>query len=581
MRSSGLQLLLALSASSSAVQAFWSPAAPTAFVTTGKQQHQQQLNNDKVAPSAPSSSSTTCLHISLARELDLEEMGFKEKSVDPSVNLQAYLSRPENGTTPRANLQGSCIVSGLLKPDGIYRDDQTIFNLLNDEDSKFKFDALIAHSTDIGAAKKRMVSRKARYTGLLDVLEFKEGASSIPSPEALEGCTSWVHYVDDNHEETCLNIARLYRDTPSLENVAIMLAEATHLPQATLESIWATFNETGKEGFSVMAVGELTDTPESNNTYGFFPFGAKNKYSEMKTNGNKTVTFDTSRMFELSRALGYRVLTDMLQLKVGEGKALTFVQLVDPEYERRCLNEWKLINGLREGGFTRSEELEHMMDRGVQKFAQACYEYRQTPYYKYKNTNYGNNWWEHPKYANDDMAQKERRDALQAIEDKYAKNNNTIMEIALEWGQREYYKGVVSGKIDRSIPETDYIVSRWDECMEIGQARFVELFGPTGDRDLEEEKWQELLKKKERAAEAKAEENLEKMLAELEQEFPDAYTGENAEMSYDAIDSSAPVMSSTPFAATSNTNYDRLDIEDDDDMDDDDDDVDVSGVYTD
>jgi len=55
-----------------------------------------------------------------------------------------------------------------------------VFDLLNnaiDEDvDNFSFEKIVAFSGDTALAKKRLVSRRARYTGLLDKLDYAESS---------------------------------------------------------------------------------------------------------------------------------------------------------------------------------------------------------------------------------------------------------------------------------------------------------------------------------------------------------------------------------------------------------------------
>jgi len=68
-------------------------------------------------------------------------------------NLQAYLKEPE-AVEARANIDGTVMVSGLVKSKE--RTDQTIFDLLNHEDSAFEFDKIVAFVDDMKFAKKRL-----------------------------------------------------------------------------------------------------------------------------------------------------------------------------------------------------------------------------------------------------------------------------------------------------------------------------------------------------------------------------------------------------------------------------------------
>jgi len=87
-------------------------------------------------------------------------------------------------------VKGSILVSGFLSPD---RTDSFGFDALN---KLGVFEKIIAFSSDSAFAKKRLIGRNARYTGLLDVLDFAEGAddSLRASDSALSGCDAWLAF---------------------------------------------------------------------------------------------------------------------------------------------------------------------------------------------------------------------------------------------------------------------------------------------------------------------------------------------------------------------------------------------------
>ena len=64
--------------------------------------------------------------------------------------------------------------------------------------SAFEYDTIIAFVDDEKFSKKRLLSRSARYTGLLDKLEFKEASSpgALPTAEQLSGVKGWVAYLE-------------------------------------------------------------------------------------------------------------------------------------------------------------------------------------------------------------------------------------------------------------------------------------------------------------------------------------------------------------------------------------------------
>jgi len=63
---------------------------------------------------------------------------------------------------------------------GSFYQSRTMFNLLNDFG---RYKSIIASSDDMADAKKMLISRQGRYSGLLDVLSFHEGATPFSEAE--------------------------------------------------------------------------------------------------------------------------------------------------------------------------------------------------------------------------------------------------------------------------------------------------------------------------------------------------------------------------------------------------------------
>lgn len=84
---------------------------------------------------------------------------------------------------------GKVMVTGFLNSKE--RTDQFVFDILH---AQGKWEKIVAFSDSISFARKRLISRKSRYTGLLDVLEFDEGDvyDGASMEEKLQGCSAWL-----------------------------------------------------------------------------------------------------------------------------------------------------------------------------------------------------------------------------------------------------------------------------------------------------------------------------------------------------------------------------------------------------
>lgn len=261
---------------------------------------------------------------------------------NPAEKVQAYLKAPEP-VEARSNIDGTCLVSGLIRP-GVTSDDQFLFDLLNHQDSAFEFDKIVAFCGDTKLAKKRLISRSARYTGLLNKLDFEEG-EGVPAAAQLEGVKSWLAYVQgDDLLEQVKTIAATLKDAPTVENIAILLVGANELDVNESAAALDALKETGKT-YSIAAVGKLTDEPEGKNAYHFDQFGTVNG------------TLPAKAIF--SRQESFRMITEMLQLEAGANKALSFAEIYNVN-----ATEVRLIRGLREAGYARLQEIDHMLRDG-------------------------------------------------------------------------------------------------------------------------------------------------------------------------------------------------------------------------
>jgi hypothetical protein len=265
---------------------------------------------------------------------------------NPEQNIQSYLKAPEP-VEARDKIDGTFIVSGLVKSKE--RTDQFIFDLLNHEESAFAFKKIVAFVDDVKFAKKRLLSRSARYTGLLDKLDFSEatGAGELPTAQQLEGVKSWVAFLEEGDLIAQVkSVASLAKEASSVENISILMTNANDLDAASSASAVEALKETGKE-FTLVAVGKLEDHAEGKIPYQFKDFGSA------------AGVLPSDAIFSRDEAM--RMITETLQLNSGVGKALSFSEVYDVN-----ATEAKLIKGLREAGYARPQEIDHMLRGGVE-----------------------------------------------------------------------------------------------------------------------------------------------------------------------------------------------------------------------
>jgi hypothetical protein len=267
---------------------------------------------------------------------------WKEEDPNPEQKIQTYLKAPEP-IAARADLDGTCLVSGWVNTKE--RTDQTIFNFLNDEESAFKFDKIVAFVDDAKFAKKRLISRSSRYSGLLDKLDFAQAESpgALPTVEQLEGVTSWMVNAGSSLD-TVKSVADIASKAESVKNVAVLVTDGqeTQDASAAMDAVKAFGDDTV---FTIVTVGAITETPEGQLPYDIAEFGT----AEAILPANATYSRDES----------LRVVAECLGLESACNKAMVFTEVNDVN-----ATATKLVKGLREGGYTRPQEIDHMILKG-------------------------------------------------------------------------------------------------------------------------------------------------------------------------------------------------------------------------
>lgn len=299
-----------------------------------------------------SSTSTTRLYIS-SWGISSGPAGSRSLAEPKDIvkRMQDYLPEPQ-AVEARTNVDATITVSGAANAREL-RTDQFLFDLLNHQDSAFEFTKIVAAVRDPALAKKRLLSRSARYTGLLDKLDFvaTPAETGLPTAEQLSGSKSWLAVVDVVTEDSsmdwkaqCLEIVTTASAVDGLENVAVLLTGANELAASDCQAIVDSFKATNKT-YTIVAVGQLEDHPEGQQMYHFGQFG------------DAEAVLPAQAVF--SRQEAYRMVTELLQLECGVNQALTFAEVYNVN-----VTEVKLIKGLREAGYARPQEIDHMVREG-------------------------------------------------------------------------------------------------------------------------------------------------------------------------------------------------------------------------
>jgi hypothetical protein len=244
------------------------------------------------------------------------------------------------------------LVSGWVRDKE--RTDQFVFDLLNHEDNgAFDFTKIIAFVDDTKFAKKRLLSRSARYTGLLDKLDFVQSSApgALPTVEQLAGVKNWLAHVPDANLDLLTQIAGLAKQADSMATVSVLVTQANAASGVApmLEALKAF---EGGPTFSIVAVGDINEKAEGSVPY------------ELLDLSNATATAALTEGIVLNNATfsrdeSLRLVTECLALGSASNKAFAFQEVYDVNQ-----TESKLIRGLREAGYTRPQEIDHMITKG-------------------------------------------------------------------------------------------------------------------------------------------------------------------------------------------------------------------------
>eukprot|EP00612_Vaucheria_litorea_P001673 CAMPEP_0171455944 /NCGR_PEP_ID=MMETSP0945-20130129/2634_1 /TAXON_ID=109269 /ORGANISM="Vaucheria litorea, Strain CCMP2940" /LENGTH=420 /DNA_ID=CAMNT_0011981281 /DNA_START=43 /DNA_END=1305 /DNA_ORIENTATION=+ len=150
--------------------------------------------------------------------------------------------------------RGKILVSGFLTSK--VRTDQFVFDVLH---AQSKWNSIVAFSPSTSFAKKRLISRTARYSGLSDVLEFKEGDAfdSLTMAENLSDCTSWLCF------DCPLDKLRVAVDIAKSSAVSSLVLCATiSSEEAKSSGVYESLKESGLS-YTFIRMGKLLDGKES------------------------------------------------------------------------------------------------------------------------------------------------------------------------------------------------------------------------------------------------------------------------------------------------------------------------------
>eukprot|EP00815_Leptocylindrus_aporus_P004051 CAMPEP_0116071626 /NCGR_PEP_ID=MMETSP0322-20121206/13907_1 /TAXON_ID=163516 /ORGANISM="Leptocylindrus danicus var. apora, Strain B651" /LENGTH=466 /DNA_ID=CAMNT_0003560041 /DNA_START=321 /DNA_END=1719 /DNA_ORIENTATION=+ len=453
-------------------------------MTTSSEAFVFQRSNDRsltFTTATISSSSNTRLHAGI-------EGGRKKKEVapNPEEKVSAYVEPPKS-LDPRANLDGKVFVSGYVNTPE--RSDQQVFDILNNHDgvSAFDFSAIVAFCDDAPAAKKRLLSRSARYTGLLDKLEIVQSTSAgaLPTAENLMGASCWVAKLDATDPAAVSQITDVTNlaKQAGVSNLAITVVNSHLLDSSSV----STVNAYVGDGVTVAFVGSLDDMKKE----GSHPYRILD-IENVKEDDNKILA-DTT----FSREESVRIVTESLGLVSASKRTIALTSNVSTNSTAAVL-----IKGLRAAGYSRPQEINDIMDSGVEKYEEAIETYKKE---KYERENPDPEKLAREKEEQEKQMAIDREKRMKEIEEEKKKE---IEELATEWAKREYFRKSLGGNM--AMNEEEYIKSVWERAMFEGDLKWRMYHGRDTDERKELAEFLSQQEKKKEVALKRAQEAFEK-----------------------------------------------------------------------
>lgn len=406
----------------------------------------------------------------------------EEENMDKLNNVMQYLSEVKAPTAVRSDLGTSVLVSGFNPEDPSSTE---ILAFLNDEESPhFQFTNIVAHVDDVKLAKKRLIGRNARYTGLLDKLKFSEGAS-LPTTDQLADVSSWVAHVGKGDMSKLVNIVTAAEASDSVKNVVILVSGAQHVEGGAMKEAEEMLKDKATNfAYTLLVVPEWNNDPEA-----ICAFGIVNITDVADAPFGNGETF--------SREESLRLISECLAIDKAAGKCV----VANAAKEANSL-ENMLIQGMREIGFDRLEEIEHMVTRGAKGYNDLmAAEEEDTPWEEAKEDS------EEEKAAKAksnqesvDLGREKRAEAAKQVD---------LKEMATQWAKREYLRK----SMKRAVPvkEDAFIEIIWDRAMFEADLKYRTMQGQAVSESEERKKFREDQQKKKEEAYRSEKERWKKM----------------------------------------------------------------------
>jgi len=377
----------------------------------------------------------------------------EQKDFDKSKKIMEWIGVPD-ALKQRSNMGDAVIVSGFDPTDS---SGKLVLGFLNNEESpQLTFKKIVAHVPDLKLAKKRLISRDARYTGLLDkldIVEADESSPTLPTSAQLDGISSWVAHIpavegDDDLATRLGALASLAEDAESVKNLSILVSGSQSLESGALAEIEESLkSKMTTVAYTLMAIGEWNDDPEASCAYRF------SNVTDVADGTETMLTADAS----FSRAESLRMVTEFLAIDSAAG-----LSIVARAEKNATSLDGMVIRGLRDIGFPRPQEVARMLNNGTQAYSQHLVNVEKKVEENLLRAKEQKKEYEATKEKADEVKRKEL-EALLANGKYYKINKKQLEDRAKEWAKKEYTKKSLTTHTFAQLE--DFTESVWDRAM--------------------------------------------------------------------------------------------------------------------
>ncbi|KAK1745755.1 hypothetical protein QTG54_003679 [Skeletonema marinoi] len=405
----------------------------------------------------------------------------EEEQIKTRNEVMSYLSEIAQSSPPvvlRKHLGSTVVISGFNPEEAA---SQEILAFLNNEFSPHlsdTFKKIIAHVDDVKVGKKRLIGRNARYTGLLDKLDFTQSESegALPTVVQLEGVSSWVAHVAGGDLSKLEDIVAVAEGAESVKNVAILVSGAQNVKGEELKQVEEMMKSKATTfEYTLVVVPEWNDEPEANCAFGIV---------------NVTDVVDDAPFGEdvgsFSREESLRIITEALAIDKAAGKCVVATAAPDAKSL-----ETYLVQGMREIGFDRLQEVEHMVTRGVKGYNEMLATEKE-----------GVAWEKAPEPTDEELAleaaSKEERMVLMRQKRQDTEKEEELKALATEWAKREFLRKSLKRRIP--IGEEEFIEIVWDRAMFEADLKYRTMMGLAVNESEERAQFKEDQKARKAAA---------------------------------------------------------------------------------